>query len=59
MQNASALNVPHRGPTLSSQRVACVDVIAGMGAIDIWGRLGWRETKRRYRRTAFGPSGQQ
>jgi ABC-type polysaccharide/polyol phosphate export permease len=55
MQNASALNVPHRGPTLSSQRVACVDVIAGMGAIDIWGRLGWRETKRRYRRTAFGP----
>ena len=26
-----------------------------MGAIDIWGRLGWRETKRRYRRTAFGP----
>ena len=55
MQNASALNVPHRGPTLSSQRVACVDVIAGMSAIDIWGRLGWRETKRRYRRTAFGP----
>ncbi len=24
-------------------------------ATNIWGRLGWRETKRRYRRTAFGP----
>ena len=55
MQNASALNVPQRGPTISSKRVAYVDVVAGMGAIDIWGRLCWRETKRRYRRTAFGP----
>jgi len=55
MQNASALNVPQRGPTISSKRVAYIDVVAGMGAIDIWGRLGWRETKRRYRRTAFGP----
>jgi ABC-type polysaccharide/polyol phosphate export permease len=55
MQNASALNVPQRGPALSSQRVAYVDVVAGIGAIDIWGRLGWRETRRRYRRTAFGP----
>ncbi len=26
-----------------------------MLAVDIWGRLGWRETKRRYRRTIFGP----
>jgi ABC-type polysaccharide/polyol phosphate export permease len=55
MQNVSALNVPQRGPALSSQRVAYVDVVAGIGAIDIWGRLGWRETRRRYRRTAFGP----
>ena len=22
---------------------------------EIWGRLGWRENKRRYRRTVFGP----
>ena len=23
--------------------------------LEIWGRLGWRENKRRYRRTVFGP----
>ena len=40
---------------MSSYRVACVDIIAGIRAANIWGRLGWRETKRRYRRTAFGP----
>jgi len=55
MQKASALNVPRGGPAVSSQRVACVDIIAGIRAFDIWGRLGWRETKRRYRRTVFGP----
>jgi ABC-type polysaccharide/polyol phosphate export permease len=26
-----------------------------VSAVDIWGRLGWREIKRRYRRTVFGP----
>jgi ABC-type polysaccharide/polyol phosphate export permease len=55
MQNTLALNVPQSSPTRSAYRVAMVDVIAGMLAFDIWGRLGWRETKRRYRRTAFGP----
>ena len=55
MPNTLALHIPHSGPTLSRHRVAWVDVIAGIGAIDIWGRLGWRATKRRYRRTAFGP----
>ncbi len=35
--------------------IALVDVAAGMQAANIWGRLGWRETKRRYRRTVFGP----
>jgi ABC-type polysaccharide/polyol phosphate export permease len=55
MQNTSALNIPHSGPALSPHRVAWVDVISGMCAFDIWGRLGWRETKRRYRRTVFGP----
>ncbi len=55
MQNALALNIPQSGPKLSAYRVALVDVIAGMRAFDIWGRLGWRETKRRYRRTVFGP----
>ena len=55
MPNTLALNVPHAGPAMPSYRVACIDVVAGIRAGDIWGRLGWRETKRRYRRTAFGP----
>jgi ABC-type polysaccharide/polyol phosphate export permease len=55
MQNTLALNVPQSGPSLSPNRIAWVDVISGILAFDIWGRLGWRETKRRYRRTAFGP----
>ena len=55
MNNTLALNVPHSGPTMSPYRVAWVDIVAGLGAADIWGRLGWRDTKRRYRRTAFGP----
>jgi ABC-type polysaccharide/polyol phosphate export permease len=55
MQSTLALNIPQSGPAFSPSRVAWVDVIAGMGAVDIWGRLGWRETKRRYRRTALGP----
>jgi ABC-type polysaccharide/polyol phosphate export permease len=40
---------------MSSYCVACVDIIAGIRAVYIWSRLGWRDTKRRYRRTAFGP----
>ena len=55
MQNTLALNIPQSGPAVSANRVAWVDVISGMLAVDIWGRLGWRETKRRYRRTVFGP----
>jgi len=55
MQNTLALNIPHSGATRSTWSVALIDVLAGMSAADVWGRLGWRETKRRYRRTAFGP----
>jgi lipopolysaccharide transport system permease protein len=55
MNNSMALNVPQVSSTMSSRRVALVDIVAGIGAVDIWGRLGWRDTKRRYRRTAFGP----
>lgn len=55
MQNTLALNVPQTSPALSAYRVAWIDVLAGTRAVDIWGRLGWRETKRRYRRTVFGP----
>jgi homopolymeric O-antigen transport system permease protein len=55
MQSTLALNIPQSSPAFSASRVAWVDVVAGMRAADIWGRLGWRETKRRYRRTALGP----
>jgi ABC-type polysaccharide/polyol phosphate export permease len=55
MTHTSALNVPQSGPTASRYAVAIFDVIAGIQAVGIWGRLGWRENKRRYRRTVFGP----
>lgn len=55
MQSISALNIPQSGPTTSRHAVALFDVIAGIRAVRIWGRLGWRENKRRYRRTVFGP----
>lgn len=55
MSGTLALRIPHSGPAYSQFRIARVDVVAGIGALNIWGRLGWRETKRRYRRTMFGP----
>jgi ABC-type polysaccharide/polyol phosphate export permease len=55
MQSTLALNIPQRGPRVTPYRIAWIDVLAGVQAYDIWGRLGWRETKRRYRRTIFGP----
>jgi ABC-type polysaccharide/polyol phosphate export permease len=55
MQSISALNIPQSGPAASRYAVALFDVIAGIRAVGIWGRLGWRENKRRYRRTVFGP----
>jgi ABC-type polysaccharide/polyol phosphate export permease len=50
-----ALNIPQSTPTRSPYYVALIDISAGVQASDIWGRLGWGETKRRYRRTVFGP----
>jgi ABC-type polysaccharide/polyol phosphate export permease len=55
MLSTLALNIPQTGPTRSAYHVALIDIFAGMLAVDIWGRLGWRDTKRRYRRTLFGP----
>jgi len=31
------------------------DIIGGFRKTDLWGRLGWLEVKRRYRRTMLGP----
>ena len=35
--------------------VAIADIVNGARNWDMWGRLGWREVKRRYRRTVVGP----
>jgi ABC-type polysaccharide/polyol phosphate export permease len=55
MQNTLALDIPQSSDSLSRHRIARIDIIAGVKAVNIWGRLGWRDTKRRYRRTVFGP----
>jgi ABC-type polysaccharide/polyol phosphate export permease len=34
---------------------AAEDLIGGLRKYDLWGRLGWLEIKRRYRRTTIGP----
>jgi ABC-type polysaccharide/polyol phosphate export permease len=34
---------------------AANDLIAGLFKSDMWGRLGWLDVKRRYRRTVIGP----
>src|SRR5450631_910433 len=36
-------------------KAAVTDVIEGLADWPMWGRLGWQEVKRRYRRTAIGP----
>ena len=55
MQPNLALNIPQITSGHSRLRIALIDVFAGFQAVDIWARLGWRDTKRRYRRTVFGP----
>jgi ABC-type polysaccharide/polyol phosphate export permease len=35
--------------------VAINDIVEGLKGWRMWGRLGWQEIKRRYRRTIFGP----
>jgi len=35
--------------------VALADFAGGISAWRMWGRLGWQDIKRRYRRTAIGP----
>ena len=39
-------------PTVTS---AADDLLDGLRQWDLWGRLGWLEIKRRYRRTMIGP----
>jgi ABC-type polysaccharide/polyol phosphate export permease len=35
--------------------IAIADFVEGLGSWRMWGRLGWQEIKRRYRRTVIGP----
>lgn len=35
--------------------IALADIVHGVQDWRMWGRLGWQETKRRYRRTVIGP----
>jgi ABC-type polysaccharide/polyol phosphate export permease len=34
---------------------AIADIVQGARMSDIWGRMGWADTRRRYRRTTIGP----
>src|SRR5438874_11192263 len=34
---------------------ALADISHGLSLVDMWGRMGWADVKRRYRRTAIGP----
>jgi homopolymeric O-antigen transport system permease protein len=34
---------------------AISDILRGIMSFDMWGRMGWQDTKRRYRRTVIGP----
>lgn len=48
------MNSVFRGMT-PQYDVAAFDFVHGASAWHMWGRLGWREIKRRYRRTVIGP----
>src|SRR3974390_103473 len=39
---------PHYGEAIA-------DFVEGIRLVDLWGRMGWADTKRRYRRTVIGP----
>jgi ABC-type polysaccharide/polyol phosphate export permease len=34
---------------------ALADITHGVSLVEMWGRMGWADVKRRYRRTAIGP----
>src|SRR5271166_4726826 len=54
----AALTRSHREPeTTTDARYAEAvdDIVNGVRMYDMWGRLGWAEVKRRYRRTMIGP----
>ncbi|HLH96607.1 MAG TPA: ABC transporter permease [Xanthobacteraceae bacterium] len=51
---ASVPAIPAEGPRTLAMSAA-QDLIGGLCRTDLWGRLGWLDVKRRYRRTMLGP----
>jgi ABC-type polysaccharide/polyol phosphate export permease len=48
----------HSRPTVGVKPLmttAAQDLVRGAGKWELWGRLGWLDVKRRYRRTVIGP----
>ena len=43
------------GGLRSLSETAVDDLLRGFLKRELWGRLGWRDVKRRYRRTTIGP----
>src|SRR5437762_11454589 len=49
------MNGSRRGKLRLLVTTGPADLIDGLKRYDLWGRLGWLEVKRRYRRTVIGP----
>src|SRR5215469_2880629 len=54
MTTTSVPKVSAQGPR-TLVMTAAEDLIGGLRRTDLWGRLGWLDVKRRYRRTMLGP----
>jgi ABC-type polysaccharide/polyol phosphate export permease len=54
MTAASVPSIPDTG-FRSLETTAARDLFGGLLRTDLWGRLGWLDVKRRYRRTLLGP----
>jgi ABC-type polysaccharide/polyol phosphate export permease len=53
MRTISVRAEPERPQSLTS--TAWEDIVGGLLKSGLWGRIGWLDVKRRYRRTALGP----
>jgi ABC-type polysaccharide/polyol phosphate export permease len=54
MTTTSVPNISDTG-FRSQETTARQDLVGGLWRTDLWGRLGWLDVKRRYRRTLLGP----
>jgi ABC-type polysaccharide/polyol phosphate export permease/peptidoglycan/LPS O-acetylase OafA/YrhL len=58
MDSADMVNVTEPAPqggAVSLDDKAWRDIVGGLMRYRLWGRMGWQDIKRRYRRTAVGP----